>query len=653
MFETIRNHRRWLQFILLILIVPSFVLVGVSGYDSFVSRDPELATVAGQAITRPEFDAAHRNQLEQFRQRMGTQFDPAVVDTPAMRQQLLDQLINQRLLAQVAIDNRFSVSDATLRNTIAAIPQVQDEGRFSPERYRQVLAAQGMSPTSFENGLRRDLAVARVLEPVGTTARLPGEVVGSLQQALSQQRTLQLRVFTAEEFRSKVTVTPQDIQTWYDANQESLRVPEQVQAQYLVLDEAAATQGVQVSEADVTAYYEQNKNRFGTPEQRRASHILIQVPSGASDQTRKDAEAKAKVIAAEAAGNPAGFAELAKKESQDAGSAATGGDLGWISGNAVPAELIKAVAGLSKDQVSDVVRSPYGYHILKLTDLKEGQAKPLAEVRDQITTEIRRQIAATRFAEMATKMNTLVYDQRDNLQPTADALGLKLRSAAGITRTGLLSADQAGPGAAATSADAELLDNPRVRQVLFSPEVLRDKLNSGVITLSPDTMVAVRVAQVTPSQIPPLDKVRDDIRARLTDERAAAAAKEAGEAALKAAQAAPQAVPEGFGESMTVSRQAPLNLPRSVLDLVMRQPAGSLPAYGGASVGVDFVVVRVEKIEPGTAPEQDRDMLARQLSGAWGEAEDQAVLKMLRESYKVQTLPAASDAIKGEATAEG
>ncbi|MFJ1298677.1 SurA N-terminal domain-containing protein [Pseudomonadota bacterium AL_CKDN230030165-1A_HGKHYDSX7] len=653
MFETIRNHRRWLQFILLILIVPSFVLVGVSGYDSFVSRDPELATVAGQAITRPEFDAAHRNQLEQFRQRMGTQFDPAVIDTPAMRQQLLDQLIDQRLLAQVAIDNRFSVSDATLRNTIAAIPQVQDEGRFSPERYRQVLAAQGMSPTSFENGLRRDLAVARVLEPVGTTARLPGEVVGSLQQALSQQRTLQLRVFTAEDFRSKVTVTPQDVQTWYDANQESLRVPEQVQAQYLVLDEAAATQGVQVSDADVTAYYEQNKNRFGTPEQRRASHILIQVPSGASDQTRKDAEAKAKVIAAEAAGNPAGFAELAKKESQDAGSAATGGDLGWISGNAVPAEIIKAVAGLSKDQVSDVVRSPYGYHILKLTDLKEGQAKPLAEVRDQITTEIRRQIAATRFAEMATKMNTLVYDQRDNLQPTADALGLKLRSAAGITRTGLLSAEQVGPGAAATSADAQLLDNPRVRQVLFSPEVLRDKLNSGVITLSPDTMVAVRVAQVTPSQIPPLDKVRDQIRARLTDERAAAAAKEAGEAALKAAQAAPQAVPEGFGESMTVSRQAPLNLPRPVLDLVMRQPAGSLPAYGGASVGVDYVVVRVEKIEPGTAPEQDRDMLARQLSGAWGEAEDQAVLKMLRESYKVQTLPAANDAIKGEATAEG
>ncbi|MDQ8034501.1 MAG: peptidyl-prolyl cis-trans isomerase, partial [Bordetella sp.] len=601
----------------------------------------------------PEFDSAHRNQLEQFRQRMGSQFDAALIDTPEMRRQLLQQLIDQRLLAQVAIDNRFSVSDATLRNTIAAIPEVQDDGRFSPERYRQVLAAQGMSPTSFENGLRRDLAVARVLEPVGTTARVPAEVVSSIEQALTQQRTLQLRVFTAEDFRSKVTVTPQDIQTWYDANKESLRVPEQVQAQYLVLDEAAATQGVQVSDDDIQKYYEQNKNRFGTPEQRRAAHILIQVPSGANDETRKAAEARAQAIATEAAANPAGFAELAKKESQDAGSAATGGDLGWVSGNAVPAELLKAIQGLSKDQVSGVVRSQYGYHILKLTDLKPGQSKPLAEVRDQITTEIRRQVAANRFAEMATQMNTLVYDQRDSLQPTADALGLKIRSAAGITRTGLLPADQAGPGAAATSNDAQLLDSPRVRQVLFSPEVLRDKQNSGVITLSPDTMLAVRVAEATPSQIPPLEKVSDTIRARLLDERAAAAAKAAGEEALKAAQAVPQTVPEGFGSPMTVSRQAPLNLPAPVLEAVMRQPAGALPAYAGAAVGPDFVVVRVEKVEPGATQEQNRAGLAGQLNNAWGAAEDEALLKVLRENYKVQVLPAAEEAIKGQATAEG
>lgn len=284
MFEIIRTHRRWMQLILLLLIVPSFMLVGVQGYDSFINREPELATVAGQPVTRSEFDQAHRNQLEQLRQRLGSQFDPAMIDTPAMREQLLNQLIDQRLLAVVAADNGFSVSDGTLRNTIAAIPQVQDNGRFSPERYRQVLAAQGMSPTSFEAGLRRDLAVARVLDPISQSASVPAEVARSVEAALTQRRTVQLRQFAASDFRAKVTVSPQDIQAWYDANQEQLRVPEQVQAQYLVLDEAAATEGVQVKDEDIASYYEQNKSRFGQPERRRVSHIMISIPPGASEE---------------------------------------------------------------------------------------------------------------------------------------------------------------------------------------------------------------------------------------------------------------------------------------------------------------------------------------------------------------------------------
>ncbi|KAJ8137115.1 hypothetical protein OY671_009672, partial [Metschnikowia pulcherrima] len=181
-------------------------------------KEPESATVAGQPIARAEFDQAHRNQLEQYRQRSGAQFDPAVIDTPQSREASSNQSINQRSSANVAVDNRFSVSDETSRNTIAAIPEVQDNGRFSPERYRQVSAAQGMSPTSFEAGSRRDSAVARVLEPVGQSASAPSEVVASLETASTQQRTVQSRRFAAADFRSQVTVTPADIQAWYDAN---------------------------------------------------------------------------------------------------------------------------------------------------------------------------------------------------------------------------------------------------------------------------------------------------------------------------------------------------------------------------------------------------------------------------------------------------
>lgn len=646
MFEFIRSHRRWMQFILLILIVPSFFLVGIQGYDSFMSREPELATVAGQPISRAEFDQAHRNQLDQFRNRLGSQFDVAVIDTPAMRESLLNQLINQRLLANVAADNRFSVSDETLRNTIAAIPEVQDNGRFSPERYRQVLAAQGMSPTSFEAGLRRDLAIARVLEPVGQSARAPAEVVAAVESALTQARTVQLRNFSAADFRSQVTVTPADIQAWYDANKQQLQVPEQVQVQYLVLDEAAATQGVQVKDEDLASYYEQNKNRFGQPERRRASHIFIELPSG--EDARKAARAKAEDIAKQAAADPAKFAELAAKNSQDAGSANKGGDLGWIAPGAQPGPLDKAIFGLTQNQVSGVVESPFGLHIVKVTEISPGAVKPLAEVKDQITAEVRKQIAAQRFSEMASQLNKQVYDQRDSLQPAADAVGLKLRTASGVTREGLLPADKAGPGSAADSPDAALLDNPRVRQVLFSPDVLREKQNSGVIELAPDTMLAVRVAAVEPAHVPPLDKVSEVIRAKLLDERSAEAAKKAGEAALAASKADPAATPEGFGPAITVTRQNPQDLSRPVLDAVMRLPSATLPAFTGVQSGVDYMLVRLEKVEAGKSEAADMERLAQQLSGAWGQAENEALIRMLRQQYEVNVTPAAADVIRGD-----
>lgn len=648
MFEFIRSHRRWMQFILLILIVPSFFLVGIQGYDSFMRQEPELATVAGQPISRAEFDQAHRNQLDQFRQRLGSQFDLAVIDTPALRESLLNQLINQRLLANVAADNRFSVSDETLRNTIAAIPEVQDNGRFSPERYRQVLAAQGMSPTSFEAGLRRDLAIARVLEPIGLSARAPAEVVSALESALTQTRTVQLRNFSAADFRSQVTVTPADIQAWYDANKQQLQVPEQVQVQYLVLDEAAATQGVQVKDEDLASYYEQNKNRFGQPERRRASHIFIELPSGASEDARKAARAKAQDIAKQAAADPAKFAELAAQNSQDSGSAAKGGDLGWIAPGSQDGALDKAIFGLSQNQVSGVVESPFGLHILKVTEISPAAIKPLAEVKDQITAEVRKQIAANRYSEMASQLNKQVYDQRDSLQPAADAVGLKLRTASGVTREGLLPAEKAGPGSAADSPDAALLDNPRVRQVLFSPDVLREKQNSGVIELAPDTMVAVRVAAVEPAHVPPLDKVSEVIRGKLLDERSAEAAKKAGEAALAANKADPAAAPEGFGPAITVTRQNPQDMSRPVLDAVMRLPSAALPAFTGVQSGVDYTLVRLEKVEAGKSEAADKERLAQQLSGAWGQAENEAMIRMLREQYKVNVSPAAAEVIRGD-----
>jgi len=384
MFDFIRTHRRWMQFILLVLILPSFVFVGVQGYTSFVNQEPDVALVAGEPIARAEFDWALRNQLEQYRQMLGGRFDATLFDTPAMRQRLLDQLIDQRVVAQAAADARLGVSDAALRQAIMALPVLQDNGQYSPERYREFLVSQGMTDVVFEAQMRRNLALSRVLGLVGTSSHLPLAVAQNLYTAVTEQRSVRTRVFAADDYRDQVAVSDADIQAWYQTHRAQLEIPAHVRAEYLVVDEAAAGQGISVSETDLLTYYDQNKHRYGQPERRRAAHILF---SGDDAQVR----------------------------AQDSGTATRGGDLGWLSRGMLVAPVENAIFALASGQVSGAVQSQYGWHVVRLTELQPEQVQPLAEVRDQMETEIRRQLAADRFAEMASKLTDLVYDQRDSL----------------------------------------------------------------------------------------------------------------------------------------------------------------------------------------------------------------------------------------------
>jgi len=634
MFDFIRTHRRWMQFILLVLILPSFVFVGVQGYTSFVNQEPELAVVDGEPVTRAEFDWALRNQLERYRQLFGSQFDAALFDTPAMREDLLDQLIGQHVIARAARDARLSASDEALRRRIAALPDLQENGVYQPERYREFLISQGMTAVAFESGLRRDLTLARVLSPVGTSSYLPLTVAQTLHATLGEQRTVRTRTFTSSNYRDQVVVSDADVQTWYDANAAQLEIPAHVRADYVVLDEAAASQGLTVQTADIASYYEQNKHRYGQPERRRAAHILL---------TGENAQSRAEQLAAQAQQQPDTFAELASEHSQDSGTASRGGDLGWLGRGMLVAPVEDAIFALQPGQVSAAVQSQYGWHVIRLLEREPEQVRPLADVRAEIEQEIRRQLAAERFADMASKLTDLVYDQRDSLQPVVDALGLRVRSADGIAREGLLSAQQVGEQAASVSADAQYLNDARVRMALFGPEAQRDRLNSGVIELGPGVLMVVRVADVRPARVPELAAVADTIRGRLVAERAQAAARAAGEQFLTAAQAGEEAEASAttWSTPQTVSRRASGSLSSAVLSATMRAPAASLPAYVGVQDGDRYWVVQIDTIVTQDDATLDLAALRDELSVAWGRAEEAAVLRLMREHYQTQVLSAA------------
>lgn len=650
MFDFIRTHQRLMQFILLILILPSFVLIGVSGYTNYVSGDHDLVKVGEGSITQLQFDEARNNQLRQLQQSNPGGFDPAALDNPQARSALLQSLIDQRVLVETATAERFSVSDTALRQAIAAMPELQEDGRFSPERYNQILASVGLKTRDFEEGRRAELALDRVLSPVAATAAVPDQVIHRIEQVLTEQRTVRLQVFPASDYEKTLDITDADIQAWYDEHKQTLQLPDQVSVEYLLLNEQAAMSNLPApSDDDLHAYYEQNKARYVRPARVNVSHIQISVDAGATGEQRQAAHEKASEIASRLRADPASFADVARAESEDAGTAKSGGQLGWITKGSWPANLEDAVFSLKQGAVSGVIDGPGGFHIFQVNEVQSEEGETFEEARGKIESEVRRQLGADRFAEMATKLTDLVYDNPTSLQPAAETLGLTMRTADGIARDQLLASDQVSGDAASASEDAGVLSDARVRRSLFSTQSLNDKTNTGVIEISPDTMVVLRVTKLTPAHVPDVAQVTDHVRDQLRHERALEAAAQAGEQALAAytSQEAGE-VPEGFGSPLEVSRIDTQNIEKPVIDAAFTATTSPLPGYVGVAGAQGYTLVRVEASSPGSTETPMLAALKQDLAAAWGLKERQAVLEAMRDQLGVKYLPEGEAAVSGE-----
>lgn len=641
MFEIIRKNQRVMQLVLLVLILPSFVLIGVSGYSSYVSGDSDIVKVGDSAITSQEFDRARRMQLDDMQRNNPSGFDLAQADSIESRRALLESLIDQRVQIEVATADRFNVSDIALRDYIASMPEFQENGVFSPALYSQVLASAGINTRDFEQSQRGQLALQRVLGPVAASASMLPSVMNKLEIALTEERGVRVRSFLTRDFESKVQISDADLQAWYDANKQSLELPEQVKVEYLLLNEAAASKDLPTpTDEQLKQYYEQNKARYVQAGRVNISHILVTLPAGASDSEREAAQTKARELAEKAQADKESFADLARAHSQDEGSAREGGELGWISKGSWPSVLENAVFALKKGDVSGVIEGPNGFHIFKSNEVQPEQGESFEQARSKVQDEVRKQLASERFADMASKLTNLVYENEDNLEAAANALGLTLKQAQGVSRQGLIPASQVdGELAAADSPDAAVLDDSRVRQALFNAEAMASRKNAGVVEVSPDTLIALRVVDVKQAHVPALDKVRGIAEENLRREKAAALAVQAGEDYLKELQAG--AEPENFSAQFAVSRAEFPEMDEALLNKVLANPVDKLPAYVGDRQPQGYTVVQILSHQPGKAGNPGLDMLTAQLTQAMARTETQAVLQAMRVEEKVELLPEA------------
>ncbi|MBI5721070.1 MAG: peptidyl-prolyl cis-trans isomerase [Burkholderiales bacterium] len=632
MFDFVRNHSRLTLGFLLLLIIPSFVVFGIEGYSRFQSAGNEtVAKVAGQSVTRGEWEQAHDRLIDRARRQSPEAAEP--LKSEQARVETLDNLLRERVLMAAATDLHLFPPVQRMARLFDADPQYAGlrgpDGKLS----RELLAQLGMTPELFDQRLRQDYGMRQVLAGVAGSGFAPASTAAQSLDALLQRREIQVQRFDPIAYRAKVSPTEAELEAFYKANQALFRTPEQAQIEYVVLDAEALAQGLKLGDDELRKFYDGNLARFTEPEERRASHILIQADASASTEQKAAAKAKATALYEQAKAKPAAFAELAKKNSQDTASAPLGGDLEFSRRGSMASKALEdAVFSLAPGQVGGPVESEFGYHVVTVTAVRGGKARPFDDARAEIAAELRKSKVAKEWPAAAEQFTNMAYEQPDSLKPLEDKFKLDKKTAS-VTRAPT-------PGASGALASAKLLG------AVFSNDAVRDKRNTDAVEVGPNQLAAARVVQHQPARVQPLAEVRDTVRERVIAEQSAALARKEGEARLAAVRAAPAAP---LGETLTVSRLQARVLPPALLDAAMRADATQLPQVPqvrGVDLGAaGYAVLRVTKVLPrelplGAAP-GGPDPLRDQYAQAFAMAETEAYLAALKKRYKLEIKPAA------------
>ena len=626
MLQAFRDHKRWLMFIAMVLIIPSFVVTGIYSYNRMTQADNSIAKVGDSSITPELFDQAKRQQLERLRQQMGDQFRAGMLDTPEAREALVRNLMDEAAVTQTVAREHVGVSEQEAVALIKNADALKENGQFSPALYERFLQSQGKSDQQFVAEVRRDLAKEALLTGVTATYPVPSAVVEHLHKIITEEREVQTLIFNIDQYMGDVKVTPDEVKAYYDGHQSEFMADEHVTAQYVVLSPESFKASIKPNEEDVRSYYEQNKQRYATAEERRASHILI---SFGDDKAAS--KKKAEEILAKAKADPSSFAKLAKENSVDTGSAVEGGDLSFFGRGMMVKPFEDAVFSAKKGDIVGPVESDFGWHVIYVTDIHPARVRDFNEVRADIEAEYIDQMALREFSEKAEEFTNIVYEQADSLEPAAQKFGLKLMTAEDVTRQG--------------PADPELAPffNEHVLENLYGSECLQEKRNSAAVEVGSNQLVAARVEKHFPKAVRPFDKgqIEDGLKLRKAGELAKAAGEK------KVAEVRQSKSLDGFSKAVWVSRQNLLGHPAQLVDRMVALPADKLPAYTGMQVdgGAYFVAfVNAAKVKAPT--ENELKSLSREFATIYGEADRRGYLSALRQELGEEILR--PDFIKGE-----
>ena len=622
MFDFIRKHTKITMGLLFLLIVPSFILFGLDGYNKSGDKGSVVAKVDGHEIVQSEWDRAHLREVDRLKASMPS-LDVKLLDTPEARYATLERLVRDRVLTAAAKTLKLNTSDQRLTRELQSNPEIaalrKPDGTLDMDRYRQLLGSQNLSPEMFEANVRSDLSSRQVLNGVTASGLASPAAANMSLNAFFEKREVQIALFPAADYIAKLNPSDVELEKFYKTIESQFQAPEQANIEYVVLDMDALKKGIAVSDADLKAYYDQNAQRLISTEERRASHILIASPKSAPEADRKNAKVKAVELLAVIKKSPDQFADFARKNSQDPGSAPTGGDLDFFARGAMVKPFADAAFAMKKGDISDVVESEFGYHIIKLTDIKEAKQRTFEEMKSELENDVKKQQAQKKFTETAEAFTNGVYEQSDSLKPIAERLKLEIKSATGVFR-------KPRPGATGALANIKFLN------AIFSPDAIEKKRNTEAVEIASGQLASGRMTQYTAARTRPLAEVKEQVRQRWLNIRGAEEARNDGAAKLAAWKSAPDTAT--LKEMVVVSRDPAQTAKPSVpiINAALKANTDTLPAFIGVDLGAQgYAVVKVLKVLPrNPALEANAKQEINQYLQWWTSAENTAYYNSLK-----------------------
>ncbi|HET9819694.1 MAG TPA: SurA N-terminal domain-containing protein [Rhodanobacteraceae bacterium] len=634
MLQAIRNmFKSWIVIAIFgVLVVVAFLFFGIEGYFS-QSNATWVAKVDGHEISQQDFNTAFNNYRQQQMNAPGNTMDAADFSKPEVKQAVLKQIINRQLLMNENEKLGIKVPNSEIREQIASFPVFQVNGKFDSSSYLAWLAQQRKTAQQFQDEIRSDLATRQVPTAiVGTAFSTKAEAEGFLRLQLQQRDFSFIDLPPPAPTPGQSTVTDAEIAGYYKSHQSEFMTPEQVSVNYIDLDAATMKVTPDLSDKALQARYEKEKNRFVSPPQWEVSHILIKLPPKATATEKKDALAKAQHIEKLAKAPGADFAKLAGQYSDDLGSKRQGGDLGWLQKGDAGPEFQAVLDKMKEGEISGPVLTSEGYHIIDLRDLRAGHAESFAQVRDQLAAEAKKDARQDTYQDVGSKLTDMIYNDPTSLKPAAQKLDLTVQT------TPLFGRDGGKTGLAA---------DPKVVKAAFSDMVLLQGNTSDPIDLGNDHMVVIHLDKHVPAAPKPLAEVSDQIKQDIIQQRVAASAKKLADAALAklkngtpldaVAQQTGQSVQQKTGVVRSAQDVDP-DLLKAVFELAHPAKGADTKALVPMEKG-HYALVLLKAVKPGdpsAVPEQALGFLREQMGRAYGDADMQAYLDVLRKQSKIE-----------------